>query len=209
MNSMRISILLAAVLALTACGTTKVLDTWESDSLAPEEPEKLAVLVAWPDELERLVIEKDMVAKLRKSGANAVSSAEIHGMRGELTPSSVEVALRNANVDGLVIVFVVGGGGGDTYQRSDYWAQQVGSGVSGYGWYSPYYYNYYDVYVVREGPGYAEKTTQIFLETTYIDIRKLDRVWSLITQTKDVEYQDVASNVTDRVISQMKHSGQL
>ena len=55
-------LLIAAL--LTACGTTKVVDTWQSDTVAPEEPDKLAVLVMWPDQLQRLVVERDVVAQL-------------------------------------------------------------------------------------------------------------------------------------------------
>lgn len=197
-----------AALSLAACGTTRVMETWESDTVAPRKPEKVAVLAMWPDELERLVIERDMVAKMRASGANAVESAELPGMRGELTREKVASALRAANVDAAVIFFVVGGGGGDSYQREDYWAQYVGTGV-GYGWYSPYYYDYYDVYVVREGPGYAEQTTQLFVEASYVDVARLERVWSIVTRSKDIEYQDVTAKLTERVISQMKKHDQL
>lgn len=210
LNTQRFAPWLALLaLSLSACGTTKVMETWESDAIAPEKPEKVAVLAVWPDELQRLVIERDMVAQMRKSGANAVESAELAGMRGELNPETVAAALRNANVDAAVIVFVVGGGGGNTYERTPYWAEHVGSYMApGYGWYAPYYGGYYDVYVVRQGPGYAEKTTEVFLETTYVDVRRLERVWSIVTRSKDVEYQDVASKLTDRVVSQMKKSGQ-
>jgi len=201
-------LLMATLVALSACGATKVMETWESDTITPERPEKLAVLVVWPDQLQRLSVERDMVAQLRDSGANAVESAEIPGMRGQLTRETVEVALRNANVDGLVVVFLIGGGGGDTYERSDYWLQHAGTGFGG-GWYNPYYGGSYDVYVVREGPGYAEQTTELLLETSYIDVRKLERVWSMVTKSKDVEYQDVASRLADRIESQMKRSGQL
>lgn len=194
----------ALVLLLGACGTTKVVDTWESDTLAPVEPEKLAVLVAWPDQLQRLVIERDMVAALRDSGANAVESSELAGMRGALTRENVEVALRNANVDGVLIVFVMGGGTARTMERADYWAQNVGTGVGG--WYSPYFY---EVYAVREGPGWEDRQTEMMLETTYVDVRKVERVWSMVTQSTDIEYQDVAARLSDRIVSQMKRVNQL
>ena len=48
-------LLAVAALLLSACGTTEVVDTWQSDSVEPEVPEKVAVLVAWPDALQRLV----------------------------------------------------------------------------------------------------------------------------------------------------------
>ncbi len=128
-------LLAAAALTLSACGTTKVVDTWQSDTIEPEVPEKVAVLVAWPDDLQRLVIERDIVANLRSEGANAVESAELPGMRGELTRENVEKALRNANADGLIVVFIIGGGASAGYERADYWLQNVGTGVGG--WYRP------------------------------------------------------------------------
>ena len=189
---------------LSACGTTKVVDTWQSDTATQETPEKLAVLVAWPDELQRLVIERDVVAKLRKKGANAVESAELPGMRGELTRETVEKALRNANADAVLITFIIGGGQSAGYQRADYWADYVGTGIGG--WYSPYFY---DVYTVREGPGWEDRTTELMLETIYVDMRRIERVWSMVTQSKDIEYQDVAAKVADRIVSQMKKADQI
>lgn len=79
----------------------------------------------------------------------------------------------------------IGGGGGASYERADYWLQNIGTGVGG--WYSPYFY---DVYTVREGPGWAERTTELTLETVYVDVRRVERVWSMVTQSEDIEYQD-------------------
>jgi hypothetical protein len=197
-------LLAAAALTLTACGTTKVVDTWQSDTFEPEVPEKAAVLVMWPDDLQRLVIERDMVANLRDAGVNAVESAELPGMRGEMTRENVEMALRNANADGLIVVFIIGGGASAGYERADYWLQNVGTGVGG--WYSPYFY---DVYTVREGPGWEDRTTELMMETLYVDVRRIERVWSIVTQSKDIEYQDVAARLSDRIVKQMKRSDQI
>ena len=201
---MRGLLLAAAVLTLSACGTTKVVDTWQSDTLEPEAPEKAAVLVMWPDDLQRLVIERDMVANLRDAGVNAVESAELPGMRGEMTRENVEKALRNANADGLIVVFIIGGGASAGYERADYWLQNVGTGVGG--WYSPYFY---DVYTVREGPGWEDRTTEVMMETLYVDVRRIERVWSIVTESKDIEYQDVAARLSGRIVKQMKRSDQI
>ncbi len=197
-------LLALAALLLSACGTTKVVDTWQSDSIEPEVPEKVAVLVAWPDALQRLVIERDVVAQLRDSGVNAVESVELPGMRGELTRENVEQSLRNANADALIVVFIIGGGASAGYERADYWLQNIGTGVGG--WYSPYFY---DVYTVREGPGWQDRTTELMLETVYVDVRRIERVWSMVTQSKDIEYQDVAARLSDRIVSQMKRADQI
>lgn len=198
------ALLLAGALLLSACGTTKVVDTWQSDSVQTEVPEKVAVLVAWPDALQRLVIERDMVAELRDAGVNAVESAELPGMRRELTRENVEVALRNANADGLIVAFIIGGGASAGYERADYWLQNVGTGVGG--WYRPYFY---DVYTVREGPGWTDRTTELMIETMYVDVRRIERVWSMVTESKDIEYQDVAVRLSDRIVKQMKRADQI
>ncbi|MEE4175139.1 MAG: hypothetical protein V2I57_12885 [Xanthomonadales bacterium] len=203
-RNLRGLLLAAAALTLSACGTTKVVDTWQSETIEPEAPEKVAVLVAWPDDLQRLVIERDIVAKLRDAGANAVESAELPGMRGQLTRENVEKALRNGNADGLIVVFIIGGGASAGYERADYWLQNVGTGVGG--WYSPYFY---DVYTVREGPGWEDRTTELMLETLYVDVRRIERVWSMVTQSEDIEYQDVAARLSDRIVKQMKRSDQI
>lgn len=203
-QTLRGLLLAAAALTLAACGTTKVVDTWQSDVIEPEAPEKVAVLVAWPDDLQRLVIERDVVAKLRDAGANAVESAELPGMRGDLSRENVEKSLRNANADGLIVVFIIGGGASAGYERADYWLQNVGTGVGG--WYSPYFY---DVYTVREGPGWTDRTTELMLETVYVDVRRIQRVWSMVTQSEDIEYQDVAARLSDRIVKQMKRSDQI
>ncbi len=117
---------------LAGCGTTKVVDTWQSDTIAAGSYRR-SWRSWWPGRTrcERLVIERDAVAQLRDKGVNAVESSELPGMRGKLTRESVEVALRNANVDAVIIVYVIGGGQGPQYERADYWVQNVGTGV---GW---------------------------------------------------------------------------
>ncbi len=49
----------------------------------------------------------------------------------------------------------------------------------------------------------------MMLETVYIDVRQLERVWSMVTQSENLEYQDVAGKVMDRIISQMKRTDQI
>ena len=66
----RLIFLPAALVALSACGTTKVVETWESDTIQPEQPNKVAVLVVWPDQLQRLVIERDMVEMRHESSGS-------------------------------------------------------------------------------------------------------------------------------------------
>lgn len=195
--------LAALLLTLAGCGTTRVVSDWASDSIEPEKPEKLAVMVAWPEELQRLSWEHAMVERLRAAGANAVAAMEIPGLRAHVTPEVAEKALRNANADALLIVFLAGGGGATDENAND-WSENAGSAV--YGWYAPYFY---DLYEVREGPGYSGQGAETLLETTFVDLRRVERVWSFVTRSGDSEYQDVVGQLTDRVVRRMQRSGQL
>ncbi len=208
MNTRRITRLLAACLApvlLAACNTTSVVQSWDSETVNPPPPQKLAVIVALPDALQRQEIERSIAAELRKSGSNAVMSSSIPGMRGRLSREKAEPALKSAGVDGVVIMFLTGGGGGAQYERNDYWLEYAGS-TAYYDWFSP---RFVDVYAVREGPGYADQTTQMFVETTYFDVTSGSPAWSFITKNTDIEYRDVAKAISGKVVSQMRRSGQL
>lgn len=205
MNALKPAATVLVLALLAACGTTSVVQNWESEKLEGSRPDKLAVIVMLPDALQRQETERAMVEVLRKSGSNAVMSSAIPGMRGKLTREKAEPALKQAGVDGVVVVFLTGGGGGATYERADYWLENVGTAVY-YDWFSP---RFAEVYAVREGPGYSQTTSQVFVESTYVNVTAGEPVWSFVTKSTDIEYRDTAKDISGRIVSQMRRSGQL
>ncbi len=200
---------IALVLLLSACNkSTKVISEWDAGRDNIDNRERIAVAAMMPEALQRLTVEQEIVEVLRKSGRNALVSSDIPGLSGRLTRETAEPALKAASVDALIVVFLTGGEKGERLERNDYYAVQVDSGFygGGYGWFNPVYT---DVYTIREGAGFYDQQNYLYVESTYFDIVD-DRVkWSMITRSKDLEYNDSANLVAKKIVSKMKSTGTL
>jgi hypothetical protein len=201
---------LAAPLILTACAQTKVVDSWKTDKPVTHKPDKVAVIAVLPEALLRKAVEIDVARILSDKGTPAVPSTELPGMSGGIRGEiDVEVAtglLRQADVDGIVVMFYSGGGQSEGYVRSDYWLEYLGSGM-GYSWGRPYFTGMTNVYTVRQGPGWADFKTTAYVESTYYDLETEDPVWRIVTFTNDVEHTDGARDIANKVASQMRSAG--
>ena len=198
---------LAAPLILTACAQTKVVDSWKTDKPVTHKPDKVAVIAVLPEALLRKAVEIDVARILSDKGTPAVPSTDLPGMSGGIRGEiDVEVAtglLRQADVDGIVVMFYSGGGQSEGYVRSDYWLEYLGSGM-GYSWGRPYFTGMTNVYTVRQGPGWADFKTTAYVESTYYDLETEDPVWRIVTFTKDVEHTDGARDIANKVASEMR-----
>jgi hypothetical protein len=201
---------LAAPLILTACAQTKVVDSWKTDKPVTHKPDKVAVIAVLPEALLRKAVEIDVARILSDKGTPAVPSTNLPGMSGGIRGEiDVEVAtglLRQADVDGIVVMFYSGGGQSEGYVRSDYWLEYLGSGM-GYSWGRPYFTGMTNVYTVRQGPGWADFKTTAYVESTYYDLETEDPVWRIVTFTKDVEHTDGARDIANKVASEMRSAG--
>ncbi len=197
-----------ALLLLAGCATTSVVDQWKAEGATVRKPNRIAVIVVLPDALMRQAVEMDLVDMMNKKGANAVAASKLPGLsggfRGEIDTLKAEEALKQSNVDGVVVLFYSGAMVVDEYERSDYWMQHVGSGFSGYGWGRSSFTN---VYTVRQGPGYADKNMAHYVESTYIDVANKKPVWRIVTKSSDIEYSDTARDIGSKIISQMTGAG--
>jgi len=194
-------------LLLMGCAQTSVVDDWRSSEAVIHKPEKVAVVVALPDALMRQAIEIDVAEILKKKGTPAVPSSNLPGIgggiRGEIDTEKATAALRNAGVDGVIVAFYSGGGVEDSYERSDYWGEYVGTG-GGYYWGRPYFT---DVYVVRQGPGYSDIREVTYVETSYYDLETEQPIWRIVTKTKDNQHTDTAADIASKIASQMSSAG--
>jgi hypothetical protein len=206
--SLRALAVLAVLVLLSACQSTKVISKWDAGRDNIDKRERIAVVAMMPESLQRLTVEQEMVRVMRKSGRNALISSDIPGLSGRLTRETAEPALKAASVDAIVVVFMTGGGQGERLERADYYAQLVGSGFygGGYGWFGPSYGN---VYTVVEGAGFYEQQNFLYVETTYFDITDDRAKWSMITRSKDLDHNDIAKDVSKKIVSMMKSTGTL
>ena len=201
---------MAAALMLSACAQTSVVDSWRTDQPVTNKPDKVAVIAVLPDALVRESVEVDVAAIMADKGTPAVPSSRIPGMAGGIRGEiDVEVAtgmLRQANVDGVVVMFYSGGGRSEGYVRSDYWLEYLGSGMT-YSWGRPYFTGFTEVYAVRQGPGYADFRSTAYVESSYYDMETEIPVWRIVTFTKDLEHTDAARDIAIKMASEMRSAG--
>jgi len=201
---------IALPLLFAACAQTQVVDNWRTDTPVDNKPDKVAVLAVLPEALMRKAVEIDVAKVLQEKGFNAIPASNIRGMsggiRGEIDVEVAEGLLRQASVDGIVVMFYAGGGRSEGYVRSDYWAEYLGSGTV-YAWGRPYFVGFTDVYTVRQGPGYADFRTNAFVESSYYDMESAKPVWRIVTFTKDTEHADTADDIAHQIAKEMRGAG--
>ena len=156
------------------------------------------------------VVERDVARILVDRGTPAVPASGIKGMSGGIRGEiDVEVAtglLRDADVDGIVVLFYGGGGLSEGYVRSDYWVEYLGTGAT-YNWGYPYFTGFTDVYTVRQGPGYADVRQTAYVESSFYDMETREPVWRIVTYTKDMEHTDAVRDIGKQVASEMRKAG--
>lgn len=207
--TLRALIVLALVLLLSGCNkSTKVISEWDAGRDAIEKRERIAVVAMMPESLQRLTVEQEVVKVLREAGRNALVSSDIPGLTGKLTREMAEPALKAASVEAIVVVFMTSGGKGERLERADYYAVNVGSGFygGGYGWFAPTYGN---VYTVVEGEGFYAQENFVYVETSYFDILDDRTKWSMITKSKDLDYNDTAKSISKKIVAKMRSTGTL
>jgi len=204
--------LLAMMALLLASGVearTKVLDKWQNKEALEHKPEKIAVIAVLPDGLIREAVEIAVVKVLQNKKREMIVGSKLPGMyggiRGKIDTEKATAALIKAGMDGVIVMFYSGGGVSGEYQRSDYWAEYVGTvsgyGWGGYAWGSPYFTN---VYTVQQGPGYTEFQKSAIVESSYYDLENKQPIWRLVTETKDTEHSDAAKEISRKIKSEMK-----
>jgi hypothetical protein len=203
-------LLIAAPLFFAACAQTRVVDEWRADKAVTNKPDKVAVIAVLPDALTRKVVERDVARILVDRGTPAVPASGIKGMSGGIRGEiDVEVAtglLRDADVDGIVVLFYSGGGLSEGYVRSDYWLEYLGTGAT-YNWGYPYFTGFTDVYTVRQGSGYADVRQTAYVESSFYDMETGEPVWRIVTYTKDMEHTDAVRDIGKEVASEMRKAG--
>lgn len=203
-------LLLMAIVLLGGCAQTRVVDSWQIDERIDRKPEKVAVIAVLPEALIRESVEVDVAKILSGKGMPAVPSSRIPGMgggiRGEIDTEVATGMLRQAGVDGVIVMFYAGGEPSGEYERSNYWAEYVGTGIgyAGYSWGTPYFV---DVHTVHQGADAVSFEQTVFVESSYFDMESKRPVWRIVTRTKDVEHTDAAQDIASKIASEMRSAG--
>lgn len=200
---LRLTVSLCVIAMLSACSGTKIVQQWQTDAGPISPAKKIAVIAMAGEESMRGAVEVAMAELINSAGGNAVASSKIRGMQGRLSREKAEAALKNTDVDAVVVVFITGVAKGAKLQRSDYYLQHEGT-VAYSAWLSP---QFVEVYSVQQGAGYYEQERALILESTYYQFPTAEARWIIVTESSALEYRDTVKALTGKIISQMKRDG--
>lgn len=198
----RFLLLSVAVLLLTSCASTEVINTWKDDTQSQQFTNVLVVVVNKVPAY-RTLIENELVDTIKKSGADAKSAAAILpniDLTDEATASS---AIQDAGADGVMVVRLVDTTKEQVYTPGTTYVQGAYGGRYNRGW-----HGYYDSgYRVINTPGYYSEYNVSTVETAIFDTATNKRVWSTITSTTEAREIDAIKSFLKAIRKPIQESG--
>ena len=198
----RFLLLYVAVLLLTSCASTEVVNTWKDDTQSQQFTNVLVVVVNKVPAY-RTLIENELVDTIKKSGADAKSAAVIlpnTDLTDEATASS---AIQDAGADGVMVVRLVDTTKEQVYTPGTTYVQGAYGGRYNRGW-----HGYYDSgYRVTNTPGYYSEYNVSTVETAIFDTATNKRVWSTITSTTEAREIDAIKSFLKAIRKPIQESG--
>ena len=198
----RFLLLCVAVLLLTSCASTEVVNTWKDDTQSQQFTNVLVVVVNKVPAY-RTLIENELVDTIKKSGADAKSAATIlpnTDLTDEATASS---AIQDTGADGVMVVRLVDTTKEQVYTPGTTYVQGAYGGRYNRGW-----HGYYDSgYRVTNTPGYYSEYNVSTVETAIFDTATNKRVWSTITATTEAREIDAIKSFLKAISKPIQESG--
>jgi hypothetical protein len=172
-QSARRSLLGAIALALAACASTSLINSWRDPAYSGPPLKKIMVMGVSTQPSVRRVFEDQFVAELKMAGVDGVASYTFIPQDGKADEATLRKAVEEAGADGALITRLV-----RIEQK-----YQVTSGfyhpgpMTGfYGWYSSAWVGYYE-------PPTVYQYDVVTAETSLYDIDAQRLLWSGTTET--------------------------
>lgn len=172
MKTKQLCALLLCFLFLSSCAGSKLLSTWEAESLDQYNLDQILVVGIAKDETKRRIYEDTFVDSFMASNVNAVASYTASKQPIEPDEKSLREVIRKTKSDFVLITHMVSENEMDYYQPHG----RVGglNNPGGYGLYGYYPFIYSFVY---DSGGYVS-TTKVVLESTIYDVASEKRIWT-------------------------------
>jgi len=188
----RFLLLCFGVLLLSACSTTKVVNTWKDDSQNQKFANVLVVAVSKVPAY-RSLIEQELVNTIKKAGADAKAAIDILPNTDLIDEKAASATVKETGADAVMVVRLV-----DTKK------EEVSYARGGYGdRYDRGWHGYY-------GSGQRVMNTQwsvSTVETTLFDTATNKRVWSTLTSTTETTTADAINSYLKTIVKPIKESG--
>jgi hypothetical protein len=170
--------LVAALICLAACAaTTTLTSTWKAPDVPTITPagQSVAAVFMSSHEAERRAGEEALAVDITNLGARGIPAYTIVPNEPSMSADAVRQKLKDAGVNGVVVMRVVG-----KDQRVTYSPGYVASGP--YGGFGPYWgYGWGTVY----SPGYLQTDNLISVETLLYGLKDDKLVWASTSRTEN------------------------
>ena len=168
----RLAAIAAVALALAACATTTMRDSWFDPTVRAEPFSKVLVVSVGGGIAQRRIVEDVLAERLGSVGVAAVQGYRFLPER-QATEAEMEAAVAQAGADGLMLVNFRGVRT-ETEVRTTMVPGAIGWGPGWYGWYGSWY-------AVPE----VVQTRIATVETSLFDVRTRKLAWTGVTETFD------------------------
>jgi len=179
--------ILAAMLMLTGCAATQIINQWSNPNYTAGSFKKIMVIGVSKQTSIRRTFEDEFVAQLKAIGIDAVPSYDFIPEAGQVPESRLKEMVKQAGADAVIITRLI-----RVETKADVAPGPYGPfpGFGFYRWYSsawvgfyePPRLNFYDIYIS---------------ETSLYDVAKDQLVWSGIAKTS--ELGDIGKEIKEYV----------
>ena len=170
-NAWTLAIVGLAVLAASACATTKWVNTWVEPAAAGAGTLKNILVIGMsPDMANRRIFEDTLVQSFKSAKVEATPSYSVLP-EGQVSEDVLRAKVKEGGFGGVIITRMIG-----KEEKEEYVPPTTTAGYAGYGW-GPYYHGYGGWYGATYSPGYLKNTTTVRVQT---------RLWSTAGEGKPV-----------------------
>jgi len=210
-------IALLSLFLLSGCAKTKLDNSW-SDPMNKTSYKHIMVIGITPNKLNRRAYESGFVADLRESGIEAQTSFSLISQQDQLDFGNVEKgtfrrvvekAIKDSNVDAVLITHVAYVEGTEVYQPSmdyqpDYAASGYYGGMPGYGYGGMYGYGGYVTTYVQQPGTYVEEKDYT-LDSRLFDAKTEEVVWTARSKSYSPDsIEQTIHDITKLLIENLK-----
>jgi hypothetical protein len=194
----RLLLLCCGVLLLSACATTKVVETWHDDSTHPTFNNVLVVAVN-DYAPYRTLMEQEIMYHIRAAGISANAAVDVLSTTDAIDKAAAELAVKKTGADSVILVRIVGSETEEDIVPPSAYVQARYVG----GWFRYYTYS---VAVVPLG-GYTAEYRTAKVETTVFDTATGERVWSALTKTTEIRPSDALNSYIKAMGKTLRETG--
>jgi len=185
---MRLVLLLACLLILGGCSSTRLVTSWRDASFQGGQLRKPLVMAIVQKQIIRAKLEDEFVSQLRTMGVEAVQSYKFFPDQQGLDHDTIRARFPETGCDSVLVTRLV-----DVKKETAYvpGSTQVTS-YGGPGYYDNFGSYYANSYTVVSTPGYTYDYKVYTLETNLYEARDEKLVWTAVTETEEPASVDAA-----------------